>query len=198
MSSVSAAWRNADQSTFAEASPGHRRAIQHRLRKRRQLDLLRVGPGGRFRARRDPAGFRHHRAIFLLTAATYAEATTMYPEAGGSRSFARRAFNEFWSFFAAWGQMLTYIITARSRRTSCRTTWACSGSRWARAARHRLRHRGRRGARRLLNIVGVEEAGGREHHPGRSPISDPGPARDPRLVPGLQRVDLSSTSRLRH
>ena len=25
--------------------------------------------------------------------------------------FARRAFNEFWSFFAAWGQMLTYIIT---------------------------------------------------------------------------------------
>ena len=35
----------------------------------------------------------------------------MYPEAGGSSSFARRAFNEFWSFFAAWGQMLTYIIT---------------------------------------------------------------------------------------
>jgi basic amino acid/polyamine antiporter, APA family len=35
----------------------------------------------------------------------------MYPEAGGSSSFARRAFNEFWSFFAAWGQMLNYIIT---------------------------------------------------------------------------------------
>ena len=33
----------------------------------------------------------------------------MYPEAGGSSSFARRAFNEFWSFFAAWAQMLTYI-----------------------------------------------------------------------------------------
>ena len=49
--------------------------------------------------------------IFAATAATYAEATTMYPEAGGSYSFARRAFNEFWSFFAAWGQMLTYIIT---------------------------------------------------------------------------------------
>jgi APA family basic amino acid/polyamine antiporter len=49
--------------------------------------------------------------IFAATAATYAEATTMYPEAGGSSSFARRAFNEFWSFFAAWGQMLTYIIT---------------------------------------------------------------------------------------
>jgi basic amino acid/polyamine antiporter, APA family len=49
--------------------------------------------------------------IFAATAASYAEATTMYPEAGGSSSFARRAFNEFWSFFAAWGQMLTYIIT---------------------------------------------------------------------------------------
>jgi basic amino acid/polyamine antiporter, APA family len=49
--------------------------------------------------------------IFAATAATYAEATTMFPEAGGSSSFARRAFNEFWSFFAAWSQMLTYIIT---------------------------------------------------------------------------------------
>jgi APA family basic amino acid/polyamine antiporter len=49
--------------------------------------------------------------IFACTAATYTEATTMYPEAGGSSSFARHAFNEFWSFFAAWGQMLNYIIT---------------------------------------------------------------------------------------
>src|ERR687883_1145663 len=49
--------------------------------------------------------------FFFCTAASYAEATTMYPEAGGASSFARRAFNEFWSFFAAWGQMLTYIIT---------------------------------------------------------------------------------------
>jgi basic amino acid/polyamine antiporter, APA family len=49
--------------------------------------------------------------IFYLTAATYAEATAMFPEAGGSSSFARHAFNEFWSFFAAWGQMLNYVIT---------------------------------------------------------------------------------------
>ncbi|HEY1689063.1 MAG TPA: amino acid permease [Solirubrobacteraceae bacterium] len=49
--------------------------------------------------------------IFYLTAATYAEATTMFPEAGGSSSFARHAFNEFWSFFAAWAQMLNYVIT---------------------------------------------------------------------------------------
>ncbi len=50
-------------------------------------------------------------AFFFCTAATYAEATAMYPEAGGSSSFARRAFNEFVSFFAAWGQMLNYLIT---------------------------------------------------------------------------------------
>src|SRR5215471_11472709 len=49
--------------------------------------------------------------IFYLTAATYSEATAMFPEAGGSSSFARHAFNEFASFFAAWGQMLNYTIT---------------------------------------------------------------------------------------
>src|SRR5436309_7837587 len=49
--------------------------------------------------------------IFWLAAATYSEGTAMYPEAGGSSSFARHAFNEFWSFFAAWGQMLNYVIT---------------------------------------------------------------------------------------
>jgi APA family basic amino acid/polyamine antiporter len=49
--------------------------------------------------------------IFMCTASTYIEATVMYPEAGGSASFARHAFNELVSFFAAWGQMLNYIIT---------------------------------------------------------------------------------------
>ncbi|MGH2979466.1 MAG: APC family permease, partial [Solirubrobacterales bacterium] len=50
-------------------------------------------------------------AIFVMTAMTYTEATANFPEAGGSSSFARRAFNEFVSFFAAWGQMLNYVIT---------------------------------------------------------------------------------------
>jgi basic amino acid/polyamine antiporter, APA family len=49
--------------------------------------------------------------IFVATAATYTEATAMFPEAGGSSSFARKAFNEFWSALTAWGQMLNYIIT---------------------------------------------------------------------------------------
>jgi basic amino acid/polyamine antiporter, APA family len=49
--------------------------------------------------------------IFAATAATYAEGTVRYPEAGGSASFARHAFNELVSFIAAWAQMLNYIIT---------------------------------------------------------------------------------------
>ncbi len=49
--------------------------------------------------------------IFAATAATYAEGTVRYPEAGGSSSFARHAFNELVSFLAAWAQMLNYIIT---------------------------------------------------------------------------------------
>jgi APA family basic amino acid/polyamine antiporter len=49
--------------------------------------------------------------FFAATAATYAEGTVSFPEAGGSSSFARHAFNELVSFGAAWAQMLNYIIT---------------------------------------------------------------------------------------
>ena len=58
-----------------------------------------------------PVAFVIAGLIFMATAATYAEATVMYPEAGGSASFARHAFNELVSFLAGWGQMLNYIIT---------------------------------------------------------------------------------------
>src|SRR6201989_2628815 len=58
-----------------------------------------------------PVAFVISGLIFAATAATYAEATVMFPEAGGSSSFARHAFNEFISFVAAWGQMLNYTIT---------------------------------------------------------------------------------------
>ena len=49
--------------------------------------------------------------IFAATAATYAEGTVRYPEAGGSSSFARHGFNELVSFGAAWSQMLVYVAT---------------------------------------------------------------------------------------
>jgi APA family basic amino acid/polyamine antiporter len=49
--------------------------------------------------------------LFALTAKTYAEGSAMFPEAGGSSSFARHAFNEFVSFFAGWALTLDYILT---------------------------------------------------------------------------------------
>src|SRR5687768_1262754 len=58
-----------------------------------------------------PVTFMIAGLIFAFTAASYAEATVLHPEAGGSSSFARHAFNELASFLAAWGQMLTYIVT---------------------------------------------------------------------------------------
>src|SRR6476619_7929284 len=58
-----------------------------------------------------PVTFAISGLIFSFTAATYAEATARFPEAGGSASFARRAFNELVSFFAAWAQMLNYTVT---------------------------------------------------------------------------------------
>jgi basic amino acid/polyamine antiporter, APA family len=58
-----------------------------------------------------PVAFIIAGLIFMFTAASYAEATVMYPEAGGSSSFARHAFNELVSFLAAWAQMLNYVIT---------------------------------------------------------------------------------------
>jgi basic amino acid/polyamine antiporter, APA family len=49
--------------------------------------------------------------LFALTAKTYAEGASMFPEAGGSSSFARHAFNELASFIAGWALTLDYIIT---------------------------------------------------------------------------------------
>src|SRR3954447_804667 len=58
-----------------------------------------------------PVTFMIAGLIFVCTAATYTEGTVLYPEAGGSSSFARHAFNELVSFVAAWAQMLNYVIT---------------------------------------------------------------------------------------
>src|SRR5438046_7538865 len=49
--------------------------------------------------------------LFVLTAKTYAEGAAMFPEAGGSSSFARHAFDDVVSFFAGWALSLDYIIT---------------------------------------------------------------------------------------
>ena len=49
--------------------------------------------------------------LFVCTALTYAEGSAMFPEAGGSASFARRGFNEHVGFVAGWALMLSYIAT---------------------------------------------------------------------------------------
>jgi basic amino acid/polyamine antiporter, APA family len=58
-----------------------------------------------------PLVFLFAGGLFALTAKTYAEGAAMYPEAGGSSSFARHAFNEVVSFIAGWGLSLDYILT---------------------------------------------------------------------------------------
>src|SRR4051812_23131796 len=58
-----------------------------------------------------PVVFMLAGGLFALTAKTYAEGAAMFPEAGGSSSFARHAFNEVVSFFAGWALTLDYIIT---------------------------------------------------------------------------------------
>jgi APA family basic amino acid/polyamine antiporter len=49
--------------------------------------------------------------IFVTTALNYAEGTAALPHAGGSSSFARRAFNEPIGFIVGWVQLLNYTAT---------------------------------------------------------------------------------------
>src|SRR5213079_3577676 len=49
--------------------------------------------------------------IFVSTALNYAEGTAALPHAGGSSSFARRAFNAPIGFIVGWVQLLNYTAT---------------------------------------------------------------------------------------
>src|SRR6195256_1393392 len=49
--------------------------------------------------------------IFVTTALNYAEGTAALPHAGGSSSFARRAFNDQIGFIVGWVQLLNYTAT---------------------------------------------------------------------------------------
>lgn len=49
--------------------------------------------------------------FFVFTALTYAEGTAMFPEAGGSASFAHHGFNNLTGFISGWALMLSYIVT---------------------------------------------------------------------------------------
>jgi basic amino acid/polyamine antiporter, APA family len=58
-----------------------------------------------------PIAFALAGFVFICTALTYAEMTSMFQESGGSASFARYAFNDLISFIAGWGLLLDYIVT---------------------------------------------------------------------------------------
>ena len=49
--------------------------------------------------------------VFVCTVLTYAELSSALPEAGGSCTFARHAFNDLVSFIAGWALLLDYIVT---------------------------------------------------------------------------------------
>ena len=49
-------------------------------------------------------------ALFLLVALSYAEAITSTPEAGGTVSYVRRAFNDVTCFVIGWVLLLDYLI----------------------------------------------------------------------------------------
>ena len=58
-----------------------------------------------------PLAFVLAGCIFVTTALNYAEGTAAVPQAGGSSSFARRAFNEPTGFLVGWIQLLNYTAT---------------------------------------------------------------------------------------
>lgn len=49
--------------------------------------------------------------VFICTALTYAEMTSVFLESGGSATYTRKAFNDFVSFIAGWGLLLDFIVT---------------------------------------------------------------------------------------
>ena len=84
--------------------------------------------------------------------------TVRYPEAGGSSSFARHAFNELVSFGAAWAQMLNYVDHDRHLGV---LRAALPLDLLGAAAREPVGHRRRRVVIVVLvalNIVGIQEA----------------------------------------
>ncbi len=57
-----------------------------------------------------PVVFLIAAGFFVITIATYVEGNSLHPERGGASTFARYAFDEFWSFIAGWAILLDYLI----------------------------------------------------------------------------------------
>ena len=110
----------------------------------------------------------------------------MYPEAGGSSLFVRRAFNELWSFFTAWAQMLNYVITIAISAFFAAGYFAASRVRRRRCGPARGRSSHRRGDRRRARARSTSAASRSRRHQRRARgrrLPQPARARDRRRVP---------------
>ncbi len=56
--------------------------------------------------------------FLLVTIATYVEGSSLHIERGGASTFARYAFDEFWSFIAGWAILLDYLIVMAAAAVS--------------------------------------------------------------------------------
>lgn len=97
--------------------------------------------------------------LFIFTALTYAEGTAMFPEAGGSASFARHGFNDLVGFIAGWALMFSYIVTIS---ISAYTIPSYLGLFWEPLKTSPLAHTGLAMGivllLMLINVIGVRES----------------------------------------
>ena len=137
-----------------------------------------------------PLVFMFAGGLFALTAKTYAEGASMFPEAGGSSSFARHAFNEVVSFFAGWALTLDYIITiAICAFFVPHYLGRVLPGAAPQPGRHHRRHRRDRRCSPRLNIRGPRRVGQAQPRPrGRRP-------RAPRSLLVVARRRRSSSTR---
>lgn len=97
--------------------------------------------------------------LFVTTALSYAEASTLLPEAGGCSTFARVAFNDLVGFLAGWGVALDYILTAAISALFVPHYLAALGMPWLKQAPgDAIAGMAILGLLVLLNLVGVQDA----------------------------------------
>src|SRR5437764_810941 len=109
--------------------------------------------------------------IFACTAATYAEATALFPEAGGSSSFARPAFNELVSLGAARPPPQQPGLDPAGRDRGVRNLPHAAAHRPLGAAG------GAQLCGRVRHSARARPAEGIQERPGARPRPEPGPAR---------------------
>ena len=102
--------------------------------------------------------------IFITTALNYAEGTAALPHAGGSSSFARRAFNEPIGFIVGWIQLLNFAATVSISAYTAISYLGIFGkyvplfASFQQSLPHALAAVTLTGLLMILNIVGIQES----------------------------------------